>query len=42
MKFPGSGRYIVEGALVPVEINTDPGACMYIEPNVWVVHEISS
>lgn len=40
MEFPGSGRYIVEGALVPVEINTDPGTGLYIEPNVWVVHRI--
>ena len=40
MEFPGNGRYIVEGALVPVEINTDPGTGIYIEPNVWVVHRI--
>lgn len=40
IEFPGSGRYIVEGALVPVEINTNLGTGMYIEPNVWVVHRI--
>ena len=40
MKFPGSDRYIVEGALVPVEINTDLETGIYIEPNVWVVHKI--
>ncbi len=40
MIFPGSGMYIVEGALVPVEINTDLGTGIYIEPNVWVVHRI--
>jgi len=40
MKFPGSGSYIVEGALVPVRINTDPGTGIYTEPNVWVIHRI--
>lgn len=40
MRFPESGAYIVPGALVPVEFDlaSDQGA--YIEPNVWMAHQI--
>jgi len=40
MKFPDSGEYIVPGALVPVRINREADKGTYIEPNVWVAHEI--
>jgi GNAT superfamily N-acetyltransferase len=38
--FPGSGDFIVEKALVPVRIDRGKKYGSYIEPNVWVVHEI--
>ena len=40
LTFKKSGKYIVEGALNPVLINKDKNLGEYIEPNVWVVHEI--
>ncbi len=38
-EFPGSGDYIVEGALNPVSINLEKNQGIYIEPNVWVVYD---
>lgn len=38
--FSQSGNYIVKGALSPVNINLEKDEGIYIEPNVWVVHEI--
>ena len=40
MKFPQSGRYIIKGALEPIEINMEKDEGIYIEPNVWIVHEV--
>ncbi len=40
MKFPQSGQYVVSGALNPVEINIEKDEGIYIEPNVWMVHEV--
>ena len=40
MKFPQSGRYIIYGALNPIEINLEQDEGIYIEPNVWIIHEI--
>lgn len=40
MKFPESGWYVIEGALCPIKINTKKNLGIYIEPNVWVSHEI--
>jgi hypothetical protein len=40
MEFTNSGKYIVPGALVFVEIDLDAGRGLYIEPNVWTVHEV--
>ena len=36
MIFPGSGDYIIPGALVPVQIDLEKNTGIYIEPNVWV------
>jgi len=33
-------QYIIEGALTPVNIDREADLGEYIEPNVWVVHEI--
>jgi GNAT superfamily N-acetyltransferase len=40
MKFPQSGEYIIPGALNPIEINIEKDEGLYIEPNVWIVHEV--
>jgi GNAT superfamily N-acetyltransferase len=39
MKFPQSGEYVIPGALNPIEINVEKDNGIYIEPNVWMVHE---
>ena len=38
LSFPESGAYVVEGALVPVEIDRERDEGLYVEPNVWMVH----
>ena len=40
MKFPESGRRIVQGALNRVDINLERDEGIYIEPNVWVEHKL--
>ena len=40
MKFPQSGQYIISGALSPIEMNVEKDEGVYVEPNVWMVHEI--
>jgi GNAT superfamily N-acetyltransferase len=40
LTFPQSGEYIIYGALNPIEMNTEKDEGTYIEPNVWIVHEI--
>ena len=40
LEFPGSGRYVVPGALVPVVVDLDADLGVYVEPNVWVTHDL--
>jgi GNAT superfamily N-acetyltransferase len=40
LRLPGSGRYVVPGALVPVEVDVDRDQGRYQEPNVWVRHRL--
>lgn len=40
MRFFETGEYIVPGALVPVAVDLDGNCCTYVEPNVWVVHNV--
>jgi hypothetical protein len=40
MRFPESGSYIVPGALTSVKIDCENDIGQYIEPNVWVHHEL--
>ena len=40
MKFPQSGSYHIPGALNPIEIDIEKDEGVYIEPNVWMVHEL--
>ena len=41
MDFPGSGQFIVPGALAPVHIDHEADQGTYIEPNVWMLHTLS-
>ncbi len=38
MRLPESGRYVIPGALAPVEVDCENDRCTYIEPNVWMWH----
>jgi|SRR6056297_398810 len=40
LKFYESGKYIVKGGLNPVKIDLENNLGEYIEPNVWVLHEV--
>ena len=40
MAFPDSDAYVVEGALVPVQIDRDTDSGRYVEPNVWMRHPV--
>lgn len=40
MKFPQSGKYIIPGALTPIEMDIEKDESVYVEPNVWIVHEV--
>ena len=40
MAFPDTGAYVVEGALVPVEIDREADRGRYVEPNVWMRHPV--
>jgi GNAT superfamily N-acetyltransferase len=40
MKFPQSGSYYIPGALNPMHMDIQKDEGIYIEPNVWLVHEL--
>lgn len=40
MRLPESGAYIIPGALVPVGVDYERNVATYIEPNVWMLHDI--
>jgi hypothetical protein len=40
IKFPQSGKYYIPGALNPMEMDVEKDEGLYIEPNVWMVHEL--
>lgn len=40
MKFPQSGKYYIAGALNPMVMDIEKDEGVYVEPNVWMVHEI--
>jgi GNAT superfamily N-acetyltransferase len=40
MKFPQSGKYYIPGALNPMDMDIENDKGIYIEPNVWMVHEL--
>ena len=40
MQFPQSGLYSIPGALNPIQMNIEKDEGIYVEPNVWMSHEI--
>ncbi|MDC7218927.1 MAG: hypothetical protein PQJ59_03240 [Spirochaetales bacterium] len=40
LEIPGSGSYVVPGALNPVEMDVEKDLGVYGEPNVWVRHRV--
>ena len=40
MKFPQSGDYIIPGALSPIRMDVEKDIGTYIEPNVWMNHNL--
>ena len=40
MKFLQSGKYVIPRALNPIKMNMEKDEGVYVEPNVWMVHEI--
>lgn len=38
LKFPISGKYHIEGGLIPVELDLEKNFGSYIEPNLWIEH----
>jgi len=41
LSFPESGRYVVQGALQPIEIDLESGQGVYYDPNVWMQHRLA-
>lgn len=41
LKFFQSGKYIVPGALNPIDMDVEGDKGIYIEPNVWMVHPLA-
>ena len=39
--FPESGEYLVPGALNPVLIDLETDSGTYVEPNIWIAHNLS-
>jgi GNAT superfamily N-acetyltransferase len=40
LKFPQSGRYFISGALNPMEMDIEKDQGVYVEPNVWMAHQL--
>jgi GNAT superfamily N-acetyltransferase len=40
LKFPQSGTYLIPGALNPMEMDIEKDRGVYIEPNVWMAHQL--
>lgn len=40
MKFPQSGKYVLMGALNPMEMDVERDQGVYVEPNIWLVHTL--
>lgn len=40
--FPVSGSYVVPGACTPITIDHESGMGTYRDPNVWIIHDLST
>ena len=40
LEFPGSGSFVIPGALVPVEVDVSRDEGVYVEPNQWMLHPV--
>ena len=38
--FPDSGAYLPAGAAAPVDVDVEADRGVYLDPNVWIVHEV--
>ncbi|MFF1300177.1 MULTISPECIES: hypothetical protein [unclassified Streptomyces] len=41
LPFDEDGEVVVEGALVPVHCSVKAGHAIYVEPNVWISHNLT-
>jgi hypothetical protein len=41
LRMPESGAYVIAGALAPLIVDRENDCAQYVEPNVWMRHEIS-
>lgn len=41
LEFPGSGSYVIPGALNPIEVDVESDLGEYTEPNLWLVHDVN-
>jgi GNAT superfamily N-acetyltransferase len=42
LRFPETGEYVIPGALCPIQIDLERDLGTYVEPNVWMHHEVTS
>ena len=42
MALPESGEYVFPGGLSPLVVDVASDRCIYLEPNVWMVHSLSA
>ena len=40
IRFPQTGKYVIPGALNSMEMDMEANKGTYVEPNVWMVHEL--
>ena len=42
MALPESGDYVFRGGLSPLAVDREKDRATYLEPNVWMVHNLSA
>jgi hypothetical protein len=40
LQFPETGNYVIPGAMNPISMDLEARLGTYVEPNVWMVHDI--
>lgn len=40
LEYPGNGQYVVPGGLVPITYDKEKNLGLYVEPNIWTVHQV--